>query len=264
MSNEELYIFKVGGNVIENDRKLDDFLTSFSALNAKKILVHGGGKVATKMAAEMGIEATLIEGRRVTDKAMLDIVTMAYGGKVNKQITAKLLARNQKAVGIAGFDGGLLRSVKRPVKDDIDYGFVGDIVASNSCLVETLTAASFVPVIAPLTADSSGQILNTNADTIASELATILLKTHQVKLVYVFELAGVMGDLNDEKTLIKNITRENYSSLKDAGIIKDGMIPKLDNAFNAIDKGVSEVSIIHYSKINELENITFDGYTRIK
>ncbi|MEQ8240362.1 MAG: acetylglutamate kinase [Cyclobacteriaceae bacterium] len=264
MALEEIYVFKVGGNVIEDTTKLHDFLNSFAQLSARKVLIHGGGKVATKMAAEMGVEAQMIEGRRITDAAMLDIVTMAYGGKVNKNITAKLLSLNQKAVGISGFDGGLLLSTKRPIKNGIDYGFVGDISEANSALIKVLTDASFIPVIAPLTMDSAGQILNTNADTIASAVATILSETYTVRLVYVFELAGVMGDLNDETTLIKHISQANYSNLKEAGVIKDGMIPKLDNSFQAIEKGVAEVSIIHYSKINELNNRTFDGYTRIQ
>jgi len=264
MAADKLFVFKVGGNVIDDDAKLSEFLTAFSTIKGKKVLIHGGGKVATRLAKKMNLETKMIDGRRITDEPMLEIVTMAYAGKVNKSIASQLLSLGQRAVGVAGFDGGTLTSVKRPVKNGLDFGLVGDIEKTDPTFLKTLLSNEFVPVLAPLTNDTSGQILNTNADTIANEVAVSLSTDYEVNLIYVFELSGVMKNINDKNSLVKEINHDYYIHLKEEGVIKDGMIPKLDNAFNAIDRGVKQVSIVHFTKIKELNNSNFDGYTRIK
>lgn len=244
MSNSTLNIIKIGGNVIDDDIQLEAFLEKFAAVPGKKILVHGGGKIATRVAADLGIEAKLIEGRRVTDEAMLNVVTMVYAGLTNKNIVAGLQKYNCDAIGLSGADGNAIKAVKRPVKE-IDYGFVGDILADsvNSLTIKKFLDAGFTPVFSAITHNGNGQLLNTNADTIASALAVALSDHYETSLIYCFEKNGVLMDVNDESSVIENINAMEYVRYKEVGIISDGMIPKLENAFDAINKGVKSVYI---------------------
>lgn len=244
MSNSTLNIIKIGGNVIDDDIQLDAFLEKFAAVPGKKILVHGGGKIATRISAQLGIEAKMIDGRRITDEPMLDIVTMVYAGLTNKNIVATLQKYNCDAIGLSGADGNVIKAVKRPVKE-IDYGFAGDILADsvNSLAIKKFLDAGFTPVFSAITHNGSGQLLNTNADTIASALATALSDHYETSLIYCFEKNGVLLDVNDDSSVIENITASDYSRYKESGIISDGMIPKLENAFDAINKGVHSVYI---------------------
>lgn len=244
MSNSTLNIIKIGGNVIDDDIQLEAFLEKFAAVPGKKILVHGGGKIATRIAANLGIEAKLVDGRRITDEPMLDVVTMVYAGLTNKNIVAKLQKYDCDAIGLSGADGNVIKAVKRPVKE-IDYGFAGDILADsvNGLAIKKFLDAGFVPVFSAITHNGNGQLLNTNADTIASALSTALSGYYETSLIYCFEKNGVLLDINDNNSVIENITASEYSRYKDSGIISDGMIPKLENAFDAINKGVHSVYI---------------------
>ncbi len=235
-------VVKIGGNVIDNEQKLRHFLRSFSEIKGNKILVHGGGKIATQMAGKLGIETKMVEGRRITDEPMRDVVTMVYGGGVNKKIVADLQAMGCNAMGLTGADGGLIKAVKRPVKT-IDYGLVGDIASVNWLLLLRLLELNLVPVIAPLTYDPEYGILNTNADTQASALATSLSDRCLVNLVYCFEKKGVLLDVNDDDSVIPELNLALYERYKTEGRIFEGMIPKLDNAFSALYKGVKKVII---------------------
>ncbi|MDH5610685.1 MAG: acetylglutamate kinase [Cyclobacteriaceae bacterium] len=261
MKKEPLYVIKVGGNVIENPEMLQPFLKAFSQLQGYKLLVHGGGKVATALASQLGYPTQMVEGRRMTDDNMLRVVTMTYGGLVNKSIVAQLQSLGCNALGMTGADGNLMLSVKRPLSGGHDYGWVGDPVQVNAPLLTALLVNQQVPVIAPLTHDGKGNLLNTNADTMANTLAGALAPVHDVHLVYAFELNGVMEDLNDPSSLIPKIDRPGYQALKEKGSIHSGMIPKLDNAFDAIDKGASSVRIINYQSINQLNNEEYNQYT---
>lgn len=261
---EKLQIFKIGGNVIDDKTKISTFLKAFSLLDGNKILVHGGGKIATTMAKSLGLETQMMDGRRITDDKMIDVVTMTYGGLINKQIVASLQAQNQNAIGLSGMDGNLIISEKRPLKDGIDYGWVGDPKKINSEFVIGLITGGLLPVIAPLTHDGNGNILNTNADTIASTIAVGLSHHFKCELNYCFELSGVMKDVNNPNTLIKEITRESYSQYKKDGSISQGMIPKLDNAFKAIDTGVKSVRIMSHDAIIHLKNKEFNEFTIIQ
>lgn len=238
----KLYIIKIGGNIIDDETKLLSFLGAFAALKEKKILVHGGGKLATRMAEKMGIEQQMIEGRRITDAETLKIVTMVYTGYINKNIIARLQALNCNAMGLSGTDGNAILAHKRehPV---MDYGFVGDVDIVNSSLLQSLVEKSITPVLAPITHDGKGQLLNTNADTIAQETAKAMSTTYDVQLIYSFEKAGVLSDLDDESSVIRSITPQSYKDLKGSGKIFSGMIPKLDNAFTALNSGVKKVII---------------------
>lgn len=240
----ELIVIKIGGNIIDDEEKLSSFLKSFAAVEGKKILVHGGGKVATRIGDKLGIESKYVDGRRITDADTIDLVTMVYGGLINKKIVAALQSMDCNAIGVTGADMNLLPAVKRPVKE-IDYGFVGDItsdtIPASNWMV--LLENSFVPVVAPLTHDGNGHILNTNADTIAQEVAKALVKTCRVSLLYSFEKAGVLSDTNDESSVISTITPAYYKQLKVEQKIFAGMIPKLDNAFAALQSGVRKVII---------------------
>lgn len=244
-----LYVVKIGGNVIDDPEACKRFLTEFVKLSAPKILIHGGGKIATQIAAKLQIETQMVEGRRITDKPMLDVVTMVYGGLVNKNLVAQLQASDCNAIGLTGADGGIIRSVKRPVKT-IDYGFVGDIEAVNAEQIATLLRGSLVPVIAPLTFSSEGLLLNTNADTMASAVAVSMAGLFDTNLIYCFEKKGVLSDPEDDDAVIKTMTPALYDSFKSSGVITKGMIPKLDNAFEAINKGVSAVTICHADDLN--------------
>ena len=243
-------IVKVGGGIIENEEDLSTFLTSFSKIPGKKILIHGGGRLATKFAAQLGIKTNMIEGRRVTDDAMLDVVTMVYGGLTNKKIVAALQANNINALGLSGADGNIIKAHKRVVKE-VDYGWVGDIDEINTGLILTLLDNNIVPVIAPLSHDGKGKILNTNADTIASAVASAISIKRETQLVLGFELDGVLVDPKDKTSVITKITPQLFEDYKKSGVITDGMIPKLENAFAAISAGVSAVKICNALKISE-------------
>jgi acetylglutamate kinase len=248
---DKLTIIKVGGKIVEEPDTLAALLRDFAAIDGFKLLVHGGGRSATKIAAQLGIETQMIDGRRVTDQQMLEVVTMVYGGLVNKTIVARLQALGIDALGMTGADMNILRSDRRPVKT-VDYGFVGDVKEVNSQALATLIRAGVVPVIAPLTHDGKGSMLNTNADTMAGETAKGLANEFDVQLVYCFEKAGVLRDENDDDSVIGLVDRDIYAQLRNDGIVVGGMIPKLDNAFEAIDAGVSEVIITKASSLDNL------------
>lgn len=253
--NKSLYIIKIGGNVIDNSENLYHFLKDFKALDGFKILVHGGGKVATQIAEELGIEAKLVDGRRITDIETLRVVTMVYGGLINKNIVAQLQRFGNNAIGLTGADGNFIRAKKRPVKT-IDYGFVGDL-DENSIdpgSISRLLEAGFTPVFCALTHDGEGQLLNTNADTIASALAVALSSLYETTLIYCFEKKGVLQDINDEESLIRDIDPRHYEELKTRRIIHSGMLPKLDNAFTAISCGVKAVIIGKSDDLGQLKD----------
>lgn len=241
-----VYVIKVGGNVIDNPVLLEQFLADFAAIPAKKILIHGGGKIATRMGDKLGIPSRYVNGRRITDAETIDVVTMVYGGLVNKQVVAKLQAKGCNAIGLTGADANIIPAVKRPVKD-IDYGFVGDITTEDVQTepVKLFLDAGLTPVFSPLTHDGQGQILNTNADTIASSLAIALSAHYAVRLIYCFEKKGVLRDASDDDSVINLINREIYKDLLAEGVLSDGILPKLENAFAAIESGVKEVLIGH-------------------
>ena len=249
----ELLIIKIGGQVIDDPQSLDRFLKEVAAIETPCILIHGGGKLATRLSERLGIEAKMVDGRRITDAATLEIVTMVYGGLINKQIVAALQACGKNAIGLTGADGDLIRSKKR-VHATIDYGFVGDITQVNTDAFEKILGHGQIPVIAPLTHDGNGQILNTNADTMAQSVAVALSRTFQTTLVFGFEKAGVLRDRLDESSVISRINRSEYKTLKENDTVNEGMIPKLDNAFQAIDAGVSRVVIGKADRLSELLN----------
>lgn len=248
---EKLTVVKVGGKIVEEPETLAALLRDFSAIKGYKMLVHGGGRSATKVAAQLGIETTMVDGRRVTDTEMLNVVTMVYGGLVNKTIVAGLQGNGVNALGMTGADMNIIRSEKRPVKT-VDYGWVGDVKEVNGEALATLIKSGVVPVIAPLTHDKAGHLLNTNADTMAGECAKGLAAIFDVHLVFCFEKAGVLRDENDDNSVVTEIDSNTYSQLREAGIVSGGMIPKLDNAFEAIAAGVSEVIITKASALNDL------------
>jgi acetylglutamate kinase len=239
---EKLSIVKIGGNVIENEDALALFLEHFSKLEGKKILVHGGGKRATSVASRLGIPSNMVNGRRVTDADTLEVITMVYGGLVNKNIVAKLQGLDTDAIGLTGADVNSIRSEKRPV-GDVDYGFVGDVKAVNHTNINKLIAADFTPVFCAITHNKNGQLFNTNADTIASELAIGLSKLYDVDLFYCFEKNGVLLSVEDENSVIETIDSKVYKILKAEGVFHDGMLPKLENCFHALGQGVSKVYI---------------------
>lgn len=245
---EKLSIIKVGGKIVEEEESLKQLLEEFGKIKEYKILVHGGGRSATKLAESLGIENKMVDGRRITDAETLKVVTMVYGGLVNKNIVAKLQALNINSLGLTGADMNIIQSVKRPVKE-IDYGFVGDVVAVDSSALANIIHQNIVPVLAPLTHDNQGNLLNTNADTIASETAQAMAKHFEVRLIFCFEKKGVLFDENDDESVIPSLTKEDFTRLIDNKVIKGGMIPKLENAFKAIDKGVKEVIITQSSDI---------------
>jgi len=250
-----LHIIKIGGNVIDNSENLYHFLKDFTALDGYKILVHGGGKVATQLSETLGIEATLVDGRRITDIETLRVVTMVYGGLINKNIVAQLQRFGNNAIGLTGADGDFIRATKRPVKT-IDYGYVGDLneKSINPENINRLLEANFTPVFCAITHDGEGQLLNTNADTIASALAVALSKNYETTLIYCFEKKGVLMDINDEDSVIRNIDPTRYEELKKQQVIHSGMLPKLNNAFTAISCGVKAVVIGRSDELVELKN----------
>ncbi len=252
---ESFYVIKIGGNIVDNPALLTTCLQAFAQAKGQAILVHGGGKMATSMAESMGLEQTMIEGRRVTDEASLKIVTMVYAGYINKNIVAQLQAAGLDAIGLSGVDGNLIQAHQR-INAAIDFGFVGDIDQINTNLLIELLLKNRRLVIAPITHDGRGQLLNTNADTIAQSLATALAASYQVHLIYGFEKEGVLKDVNEPSSVILRLDRPSYAALKAQKIIVDGMIPKIDNAYQALDNGVASVVIGKAEKLNELINGT--------
>jgi acetylglutamate kinase len=237
-----LKIIKIGGNVIDDAQALSSFLYIFSLIEGPKILVHGGGKSATALAEQTGLEVKMIDGRRITDAATLELITMVYAGKINKTIIAQLQALDCNAVGFTGADGNTITSEKRPVST-IDYGFVGDVKLVETSTLELLLNNNISPVFCAITHDKNGQLLNTNADTIASELAIAFAVQFEVELYYCFEKKGVLKDVNDDNSVIQTITKSSYKKLLDAQLIFSGMLPKLNNCFHALDHEVSKVCI---------------------
>ena len=248
---KNIYIVKIGGNIIDDENKLSSFLKDFASIDNKKILVHGGGKMATKMAEQLGIQQTMVEGRRVTDAETLKIVTMVYAGYINKNIVAQLQSHDCNAMGLTGADGNLILAHKRN-NAKIDYGFAGDVDSVNTEFIISLLEKNITPVIAPITHDQQGQLLNTNADTIAQELAKGLSEEFDVTLIYTFEKDGVLMDANDDTSVISEINPIKYSQLKVEHKIFDGMIPKLDNAFSALNNGVKKVIIGKAEQLSDL------------
>jgi acetylglutamate kinase len=269
---KQLTIIKIGGNVIDNSENLHQFLLDFTALPGDKILVHGGGKIATELGESLGIEAKMIEGRRITDIETLRIVTMVYAGLINKNMVAQLQAKGSNAIGLSGADGNVIKATKRPKKAVtygtppgplagavIDYGYVGDLdehsVSSNT--LDSLMKAGLVPVLCAITHDGNSQLLNTNADTIASSVAVAMSALYETRLVYCFEKKGVLKDVNDDSSVVREIKADEFEGLKTDGTVQGGMIPKLHNAFEAIIKGVSAVYIGKADELSELAEGTF-------
>jgi acetylglutamate kinase len=239
---EKLILIKIGGAIIDDPKMLESFLDQFASISSKKILIHGGGKLATDLAHQMGIEQQIVNGRRITDSNTLKIVTMVYAGYINKNMVAALNARGSMAIGLSGTDGQLIRAHKR-IHPSIDYGWVGDIDEINTDLLYTLLSNQFLPVIAPITCDTLGQLLNTNADTIAAALAIALSKKYQVELVYAFKQGGVLRDVSDDKSVVPIITPQLYKQLLANQKISGGMFPKIENAFETLSGGVAKVVI---------------------
>lgn len=252
---EKLFIIKIGGNVIDNAQALDSFLIDFAAIKEKKILIHGGGKIATSIGDKLGIVSKYVDGRRITDEVTIDLVTMVYGGLVNKKITSLLQSKGCDAIGLTGADANVIPALKRPVKN-IDYGWVGDVEAKTLDIQKwsNFLDQALVPVVAPLTHDGKGNMLNTNADTIASVLSVALSEKYSVNLIFCFEKEGVLTEVENENSVIKNLDGTLYNELKKEDKLFAGIIPKIDNAFAAIHSGVNEVIIGHSSKLIQLMN----------
>lgn len=252
---ESLTVIKVGGKIVEETDSLNQLLSKFTTISGSKALVHGGGRSATRIAAQLGIESKMVDGRRITDQDMLQVVTMVYGGLVNKNIVAGLQARGVNALGLTGADLGMIISDKRPVKT-IDYGFVGDVKEVNHTMLANLVQLGIVPVMAPLSYSKQHGLLNTNADTIAAETAKALSKHYETTLVYCFEKKGVLFDENDDNSVIPTITPALFEQYKEQGIIQGGMIPKLENAFDALRAGVSKVIITQADQLGSNSGTT--------
>lgn len=255
VAKEELLVIKIGGNVIDDEAALASFLKDFSNISGKKILVHGGGKIATSVGNKLGIESQYVDGRRITDDDTIDLVTMVYGGLVNKKIVTELQAVSCNAIGLTGADANVMPAVKRPVRT-INYGWVGDIDAEgvDPSPWKLFLENGFVPVLAPLTHDGTGHILNTNADTMAAVLSISLAVYYKVKLIYCFEKNGVLEDINDDQSFILRLDEKKYLHLKESNKLFAGILPKIDNAFEAIRGGTSEVIIGNSSKLSQLVN----------
>lgn len=258
----KLFVVKIGGNIVDNESKLSSFLQSFSALGENKLLIHGGGKMATRLASQLQIPQQMVDGRRITDAETLKIVTMVYAGLINKNIVARLQASGCNAVGLSGADGNVICAHKRVAKSApgempagtalVDYGFAGDVDNVDSGFLNALLQQNITPVLSPITHDGKGQLLNTNADTIAQETAKALSAHYEVHLVYSFEKSGVLLDVDDEESAIPLINKKSYGDLKEKGLVFAGMIPKLDNAFAALATGVAKVTI---GKAEQLEDL---------
>ena len=251
-AKEALFVIKIGGNIIDDASKLNNFLKQFTDIQGKKILVHGGGKLATQLAKDLGIEQEMVDGRRITDAATLKIVTMVYAGFINKNIVAILQSNGNNAIGFTGADANLIKAHKRltSASKGIDYGFVGDIDEVNTSAIEPLLIQNIAIVVAPITHDGNGQLLNTNADTIASEAAKALAQYFEVTLIFCFGKKGVLLDENDDESVIPKINKSLFEDYKAQGIINKGMIPKLENAFEAIESGVNKVIITHADEVD--------------
>lgn len=247
-------LVKIGGNVIDNSTELAQFLSDFSKIEGYKVLVHGGGKSATKMAQSVGLTPKMVDGRRITDAPMLDIAVMIYAGEINKNIVAQLQVLDTNAMGFSGADGNLILSEKRN-HPTIDYGFVGDVKKINTPLLKKIIELEITPVFCAITHDKNGQLLNTNADTIASELAIGLSEVFDVTLNYCFEKPGVLFDAEDDSSVIEQINQELYAKLKTEGAIHSGMIPKLDNCFNSLSRGVQKIKIGHHKMLKDSKSI---------
>ena len=260
MIKESLNIIKVGGAVVEDEKSLSGLLMSFSSLQGKKILVHGGGKIATEMADKLGVETQMIDGRRITSAEMLKVVTMVYGGLVNKNLVARLQALGVNALGLTGADMNVIMSVKRPV-ELVNFGFVGDVKYVNTKALVSLLEAGAVPVLAPLTHDKEGSMLNTNADTIASSVARAMAEKYSVTLTFCSSIPGVLKDLSDPTSLIKTVAKKDFEPMVADGTISEGMIPKLQNAFDAINDGVSKVVITSPTNLSGGTTILADPET---
>lgn len=258
MAKQKLRIVKIGGNVIDNSTLLDSFLDDFCKLTGYKILVHGGGKIATEIATKLGIQSILVEGRRITDAQNLEVVIMVYAGLINKQIVAKLQKRACNAIGLTGADANSIQAHKR-TETEIDYGFVGDVDLINAVSIKSFLRSKQVPVFCGITHNGNGQLLNTNADTIAAEISIAMSVYFEVELNYVFELKGVLKDVENKNSLISELNVHEFESLKSQGIIARGMIPKLQNCFNALNRGVNLIKIGDTSIIKETNKI----YTKL-
>lgn len=241
---KHLTVVKIGGAVLESEVDRENFLHSFAALPSPKVLIHGGGRTATKIAADMGVESTFVDGRRVTSKAMLDVAVMVYAGLMNKSVVAALNAAGCKAIGLTGADAATITAVRRPATP-VDYGEVGDVTAVDSATISALVEAGLTPVFCAITASSDGKLLNTNADTVATEVACALAGIYDVSLIMAFEKAGVMTDVDNPASVIPQITAADFESLKASGAVSGGMIPKIENALEAVSRGVAEVVIQH-------------------
>lgn len=249
---EKLTVVKVGGAVVEDPQKLTLLLDEFAQISGRKLLVHGGGRLATSMATSMGIETRMVEGRRITDADMLRVVVMVYAGLVNKSIVAQLQKRGVQAVGLTGADVDAVRSHRRPIVNGVDYGFVGDVDKVNVSALSSLIEQGVVPVLAPITHDGQGTLLNTNADTIAQEAAKALAAKYDVSLVFGFEKPGVLSRADDDTSVIPHISRTDFDQLKATGTVSGGMIPKIENALRAVEGGVSQVRITLATAINSV------------
>lgn len=248
---ENITIVKVGGAVVEDEAQLVQLLHDFTAIQGPKILVHGGGRRATKIAERLGIKTKMVDGRRITDADMLEVVTMVYGGLVNKNVVARLQALGCDAIGLTGADANILLSVKRPLKNGVDFGFVGDVKQANGSKIAHLINAGLIPVIAPLTHDGQGHMLNTNADTMASETAKAMAAAgYDVTLIYAFEKPGVLRDADDDDSVIEKINHTDFEAYKTDGTISGGMLPKIENALAAVDAGVKRVIITKATAID--------------
>ena len=245
--------------MVEDELQLSQLLRDFSAIEGRKVLVHGGGRKATKMAERLGIETQMVNGRRITDGDMLEVVTMVYGGLVNKNLVARLQANGVNAIGLTGADADVIRSHKRPVKDGVDYGWVGDVDAADGNMLSRLVEAGITPVMAPLTHDGEGNILNTNADTIASETAKALAAIYDVTLIFSFEKKGVLSNPDDDESVIPTITRTLFNKYKADGTISGGMLPKIENALAAVEAGVSRVIITLATAIDGQHGTVIEG-----
>lgn len=247
---EKLTLVKVGGAIVEDEAQLSQLLKDFVAIEGRKVLVHGGGRRATQVASRLGIESQMVGGRRITDAAMLEVVTMVYGGLVNKNVVARLQAQGVSAIGLTGADGDVIRSHRRPLKDGVDFGFVGDVDKVSDETLARMIEGGMVPVLAPLTHDGEGHLLNTNADTIASEAAKALARCYDVTLIYSFEKAGVLRNPDDDTSVIETINRADFERYRADGTISGGMLPKIENALAAVEAGVNRVIITLATKID--------------
>ena len=247
---DRLHIFKIGGNIVDNESRLHSFLKDFSSLNDSKILIHGGGKEASAVSNQLGIPVKLNNGRRITDAITLDIITMVYAGKINKRIVSKLQALSCDSIGICGADGNAYMASKRTV-EEIDFGFVGDITHINKSFFKKLLKNNIIPVCCSVSHDGNGQLLNTNADTIASDIASALSENFEVNLTYCFEKKGVLENIGDLNSVIPIINTEKYEELKNKGLIQAGMLPKLHNCYQALLKGVKEIRIGSFNILSD-------------